>query len=608
MCDMLGARRFHALLALVLLTWSPRSAHAWVETHLVSDEIRVQVERSGMALVEHAVTLRVQGGPLRSFDLAIADTEALPEASGTATAAQGEGLALPLQVETRPDGALRVNVESSRGVSRGLYLFRVRYRTNLLGGDSLRREGAMVRLRLRGPAWQEGLDNARCTFVLPSAPSEPRVAADVTAQATGSTGDDESESGAFIPELKRYADRDELMLIRPHVARSEAVMWSVRIDPRALAEAHDDRLRPPPALRAPAEMAPAVRLAYGLAGLFLVVGFSILVACKARHTARQAQGLAKPRSLLPLPVVLRVALAGPALAAGLALQLWAEAPWCGTALVLLAMTAGWYQRPVWLRTPRGPGRWLALSDQDAFSAPAPARDAWLDASTKRGALTFALALLTAGATALIAAHFATHAGYVVLFDSAVLVPLFGTGRRRDLPPHPIAGAAPTLWRIAKKLRTDRALRTIAWARLPDGSDTFDELRLLCAPRVPLRGFSALEIGLLTLTGMGGSVQCPEILIRVLDGSPCHDALVRVLRGARFVRGRKPEERVVTVRPRLPSAAMTAALALRLLRCAEDSAVPQPAKPAKAGNTAARSSGMAERTANVGTSASPLQAM
>jgi len=165
-----------------------------------------------------------------------------------------------------------------------------------------------------------------------------------------------------------------------------------------------------------------------------------------------------------------------------------------------------------------------------------------------------------------------------------------------------------LARIAKRLRQDRGLRAIGWARLPDGSDTFDELRLLCAPRVPLRGFSALEIGLVTFTGMGGAVQCPELLIRVVEGSPCHDAMVKVLRGARFVRGRKPDERVVTVRPRLPSSAMTAALAARLLKCAEDGVAPHSTTPAKAGKTDARSAGKAERTANAGTVASPFHAM
>src|SRR6185295_119831 len=131
-----------------------------------------------------------------------------------------------------------VNVESPRGVSRGVFLFHVRYRKNLLSGDSIRRDGAMLKVGWTGPAWQEGLDNAKCTFVFPPAPTEPRPPGIAT---NPGAEEDEDETDVFLSQVRRSPDRDEVELIRPHVARSEAVRWSVRVDPRALS-ANDPRV------------------------------------------------------------------------------------------------------------------------------------------------------------------------------------------------------------------------------------------------------------------------------------------------------------------------------------------------------------------------------
>src|SRR6266511_2527347 len=129
------------------LTATPASA--WVETHLISDDVRVEVDRFGSATIDHGIVISAQ--------------------------TEKPGPTIPLQVMPRPDGALRVNVAGGRGLSRGIFLFHVRYRKNLLTGDNIRRDGAMLRVRWTGPIWQEGHDNARCTFVLPAAPTEPRA-------------------------------------------------------------------------------------------------------------------------------------------------------------------------------------------------------------------------------------------------------------------------------------------------------------------------------------------------------------------------------------------------------------------------------------------------
>jgi len=547
---------------------------AWVETHLISDDVRVEVDRSGSAIVDHGITMRIQGGPLRSFDLVAADADVVPLGDGMVISAQTEkgGSPIPLQVVPRPDGGLRVNVESGRGLSRGIFLFHVRYRKNLLAGDNIRRDGAMVRVRWTGPVWQEGHDNARCSFVLPAAPTEPRP----PGAAVNGENDDESddaEIGVFLSDVKRSADRDEVELIRPHVARSEAVTWSVRVDPRAFDAIEDPRLRPPPPPAPPKLVPVEQRAAYAAAAGALLLGFSVLVACKARQVHRHARGIAQPRALVPIPTSLRILFSGPLLALGIALQLKLEDPWWGTLLVLLAMALTWYLPPTWHLSPRGPGRWLPLADREAFAKPTAPRDAWLDTSTSKGRIFFGLSLVASVGATYVASRVSAYGAYLVAFNSAAFVPLFGTGRLRELRPHPLSGPGPILRRVAEKLRGVESVRAIAWARLPTGSAEFDELRVLCAPKVPLRGFIAIEVGLVMAPGLGGCIYLPEVLVRVVDASPCHEAFLRLLPGSRWVRGRRADERVMIVRPRLPTVTMTGALARRLLARAAETAPP-----------------------------------
>src|SRR5262249_8322045 len=160
-------------------------------------------------------------------------------------------------------------------------------------------------------------------------------------------------------------------------------------------------------------------------------------------------------------------------------------------VVLFAMGLVWYLQPALRRAPRSPGRWLPLSDAEAFARPARPKGTWLDARTPSGCVAFSLSLAVAAGLTYAASRISVYDAYRGASDSAILFPLFGTGSVRDLPGHPISGPGPLLRRIAERLRRRKSTRAIAWARLPEGSDQFDELRLLCAPKVPLRGFTGL---------------------------------------------------------------------------------------------------------------------
>jgi hypothetical protein len=604
-------------------------AAAWVETRLVTDEIRVEVDPSASAVIDHRITMRVHGGPLKSFDLASADKEVTPLESTVAVAgAEGSpGAQVPLELVERATGGLRVNVVSPRGLSRGIFVFHIRYRRPLLAGEDIRRDGAMLRVRWTGPSWPEGRDNVGCTFLLPSSPTEPRAP---VAPHTDQAASLDSSEGVFISQTKRAADHDEVLLLRPHVARAEAVTWTVYVDPRALGQVSDPALRPAPARAPRAELAPEKRAAYVGGAACLLFGFSLLVGIKARQVARLARGIAVPRPLIPLSTPLRVLLAGPTLAAGVALQLRLDDPRWGTFAVLVALALAAYRRPSWRRAPRGPGRWLLLADGEAFSEPDGEKGAWLDPGTIAGRILFVAAVAACAALGYAVSRASAYHAYLVAFDATVLLAVFGTGRLADLPPHPIAGPGPRLGRVARHLRARGDMRAVAWARLPDGGDAFDELRLLCAPKVPLRGFVGIEVGLVAVTGVGGSFYLPEVLVRVVDASPCHEAFRKLRPGARWLHGRRAEERVLSFSPRLPTLAMTAALAARLVEHARDlappSITPRPAPPskmerraplhrtggcslpnsAKAEKAATSSAGSGECASSAATTASPLQ--
>ena len=601
-------------------------AEAWVETRLVTDEVTVEVDRAASAVIDHRITMRVHGGPLQSFDLASADKDVTPlESTVSSAAAEGSSASVPLELVPRAAGGLRVNVVAPRGLSRGIFVFRIRYRRALLAGEDIRRDGAMLRVRWTGPSWPEGRDNVGCTFLLPSGPTEPRAPG---APARGDQGAPfDASEGVFLAETKRAADHDEVFLVRPHVARAEAVTWTVYVDPRALGQVNDPGLRPTTPRTPRADLPAEQRAAYVGAAAFLLFGFSLLVSIKARQVARHAHGIAVPRPLVPLPTSLRALLAGPALAAGVALQLRLDDPRSGTLAVLCALGLAAYRRPLWRRAPRGPGQWLLVGDGEAFAGPQPAAGAWLDAGTLAGRVLLGSALAGAAALTYAVSRVSAYHAYLVVFDATVLLALFGTGRLADVPPHPIDGPGPRLGRIARHLRAQAGIRAVAWARLPDGGSAFDELRLLCAPKVPLRGFVGVEVGLVAVTGGGGLFYLPEILVRVIDASPCHEAFRKLRPGARWVRGRRAEERVTSVAPRLPTLAMTTALAVRLIEHARDLAPPSiphgaAASPmrasaqrgggravpnsAKAGNTATRSAASGECASSAGTTASPLQ--
>lgn len=546
-----------AALLVAIWTLSGR-ASAWVESSVESDVATIDLGRDGRATVEHQILVKVRGGPFMGFELPGADTDAelMPNAS-VSEAESGHGAAptLPLIIDKKDDGTLRIEVDAPKGVRSGSYLFKFSYRTNFVARDLLQPSGTQVDLHWTGPRFDDGIDSARVVFRVPPATTPPHL------PEHGAAG--EPIDGLFIGNLRRAADKDELEVVRPHVAKGEPVVWRIETDAKAF-----DAFAPAatvPALAPAPDEAPlparvrAIAIGVGL-GILIVYALLVLLNFRATAEACKTRG-GSPRALIGIPVALRAVLAGASLAGAAAVGAFTELPTLAGALLLVAIVLA-VQLPPRAKAPlRAPGHWLPLSDEEAFGRPkrvVPGR--WLDAGSLRGFIVFALALAAfAGGAVRLLAHSPYHALMLAL-ASACLLPIFCTGRASELPADPVQEPRALLAWLAKRLRKNAALKVVPWARIPEASPDPDELRLLVMPRRALPGLTSIEVGVEYHHGIGGPIALPCVLVRAVDGSATYRALPR---SVVWSRGRKPEERVAVIRPKLPTRGMCLALVRRL---------------------------------------------
>ncbi len=559
-------RRHLAALASAALLLAAIPAHAaagWVETRVTAHAATVDVERNGTATVTQELGIRLRGGPLVELPLAGVDSDAepLPDATVICTDDQKFGT-VPLSVAREPDGSLKLTVERDRGLKTGSYVFRFSYRTQLAKRELIRRVGNHVELRWVGPRFDDGLDSARVTFRVPEANVAPMLPS--LGSSNGAINELDELGGVFVGNLRRAPGKDELEVMRPHVARGEPALWRVWVADSAFDAFTSVAAPTSPALLTSRELgeSPRERLSWLLGAVGAGLAFGLLVFAKW-HAFQAAAALrhAKAQALVPLAPGLRAALGGVLLGlAVIAGGRWDEPTLVGLLLLGVMACAALYATPGRI-APRGPGQWLPLSEHDAFSregTPLPGR--YLDASTLLGALV--LGVLVAGVLVL---HFLErqHSPYravELLLGSTVLLPVFLTGRAQELPAVPGGDPRRMLERVLGGLRR-RGLRAVPLARLPQGASNADELRLLVQPRGALAGLMAVEVGADHVLGLGGMVAEPYVLLRVREGSPCSQALPAQMS---FQRGRKPDERVAVLRPKLPTVAETLALVKELV--------------------------------------------
>lgn len=558
-----------------------RPALAWIETTVLADEVHVDVDKTGQAKVEHRLTLRIRGATMKGLTLAGAPVGAQPIPDVTATGIAKDGKeegTQTLTLVTTPDGALRIE---SPGLPRGTYAVKVRYTVNLQA--MMEPEGGMVRLRFPSLRYPNGIDSLKAVFAFPAAPEPPRVAGEAkeAQKAQSPAVAAVAEAGGFLSTLRRSPERDELELTKPHVSKGDQALFQLKVDPRALGAVENPSVVPPPAATVTRVVSESKldRQVFLLVGLGVAILMAALTAMKAKTVEERAAAHgAKARPWVPLPSTLRACLAGVVFAAGVACELFVHPPWIGAVVVALSMLLMAHRAPLTKPVARGPGRWLAVSEAEAFSGKAMKAGSFLDASSWQGMVGLVVALgAVAGATygAWVVSPY--HAPLAAL-DGLVVVALFLTGRETELPKATEARARKMLQKVQRALAKDPKVRAVPWARFENGSTTADEVRVLATPRRPRKGLLALEIGVVLASGSGGFVTCPAVLARVSEDTDAAEQLSRRFGDSRLVRGRKPGEKVLVLEPRDASVGTTLAVARALLSELEERPVVAAKRP------------------------------
>lgn len=590
-----------AFFASVDASASPVTGGGWQEAHRSADDVRIAVGPDGLARVEHHVRYRVVAGRFRSFELtgAFDGAELEPEAHVTvetspevrpgaaakdAKEAKEPKEPPPAHVERSPKtpGALRITIDDPKGLPRGSYVVDVAYKLDLVATKAIVRDGAMWRLAWTAPAAPEGMDGARVTFELPAAPTEPSLASS-------------EQSSTTIATARHAAGKDELELVRAHVPRGESVTWAVRVDPKAFPQVTSPELRTStpvaPAVTAPKDEPRALATAAGLALVAVVLGVARKRKQAALARACAASG-ALPRPLVPVPASIAPFAYGLSAALALAAFLGGSVV-VGSSLLVAAMALGAFRPPRVVARPRGPGRWAEVEDADVLVAPAAVAgegDA-LDLGTRRGRVTALVVVAIVAAVAALLREHVPYAHVAVPLVATALVPLFATGTRAQLPPSPIALAARFLAPARDALAASVDLSHAALvpiARLREGTKAVDEVRLACAPAVRIPGLRAIELALAT-SSEAPEAPIPQVLVRFDDASAAAAKVAAIAPGMAVVVGRAPEEKVLRVTPRVPTASSAARLVARLLGelegrregdrvAAGESVAPPPAPP------------------------------
>lgn len=579
---------FLASCGLALSGASP--AHAWVEQSVRSYHVHLNLESSGAIEIRHELVLGLRGGPLKVLEIeGIGEPgELLPDAVvSRATSADSGGY--PLLLERTEGDALRLSVAKEDGLRGGTYRFTFAYRKDALESGLLRADGERLLLTWVGPRLSSGIDSARVTVALPHAPLAPELPRTPDAAARG----------VLLGQVLRGPSRDEVELLRTHVAVGEPAVWQIAVDPRVLAERGSaleghasaltgSALSPGPSARLGVESEEVARAGWALAS-FVLFFVSLLVRQRALAVLSERRQ-ARTRPLVPGRGLLR-ALFGGLGAAGFTWAVeqhrigWALAG-AGVALIL-----GVELLPVRRVAPRGPGAWQPLSLAQS------SREAWpwsvrvLDLGSLPGFTVF-LGLVSSH---LYFAHRTLaedqFTALMIVVHGLLWTPLFLTGRSADFPEPPAVQAKPWL-RLLERARLRGVLTVESWCRVPLGSgsgasctDLADEVRLRLVLKEPPSGLRALEVAF--EEGPGAFVS-PCVLLRVVEGSTAEE---RLPLGLSWQRGPGPEEKVTVIHPRAPTKGHLLRLVTSVLAHLTHTAGTRGAPS----QTRARSEGRGERT-------------
>jgi hypothetical protein len=549
-------------LVLIAAVLVPLQASAWIETSVRSHQARVEVAKDGRALVRHELVLKVRGGPMKFLEIAGIGTEieALPDAV-VRSATEGSASKWPLSIGSLEDGGLRLKIGADRGIRGGSYLFDFAYKIDLEQLGLITRGPGVAEIRWIGPRLSSGVDSAKVVFVVPRAATAPRL-----------VPGDGAEGEVLLGELRRGEDWDEVELVRAHLAIGEPAVWKIEVAADALSDValSGAALRP---IDGSGEivrnLGGAVGLHEGAAFVRRLIGgglsfvFGLLLFIKARWISDEARRKgARLKPLLPGAPWLRAVYGASFVLGGVHFALQ-QRPWVAVAMGVAGLFSAAYLLPSRIVRPRGPGHWVQLDKSGAAGRRKWSKVQLFETTNARGFVFFTLLIVPLLVLAYRILPTSNYLSMMIGMFSLLLVPLFWTGRVRDLPGDAVEQARPWLSSLERAF-DPKLVQLQLWGRMPQGGErevqgethlVADEsrLRLLLAP-MPT-GLRSLEISF--EEGAGASIE-PCVLLRVTDDSVAKDCLPPEVP---WQRGRSSDERVALLRPTAP----TRAQLLRLLR-------------------------------------------
>jgi hypothetical protein len=600
-----------ALLAVAIVVAAP-AARAWVERTVRSDSVTIDVSRDGTAVVTHEILLAVRGGPLPEIAVEPVDADAELLEGATVTRAQsGHAAGLPLPLSATKMGARVVlRIVGQKGIRSGTHQIRFSYRTNLDAAGKLQPGRTSTSVEWTGPSFADGIDSARVVFRVPRGSVPPRLAS-ARPGADPVTMTDDAE-GVFLGTFRRAVDKDELEVVRPHMAKGEAVPWRITVDastfdvtPEPKVEEPQAELAPPLVKASAPKLAPDRRPVWAAISVLAVV-LATVVVMKSRWVEEACRRrAARARPLLPVPSPVRGLLAA-AFGVGAAVAvIGSTEPLLAAGALLVSMAFATHLPPRLSAALRGPGTWVRL-DADAAFAPRPRSERlpgrFVDVGTVPGFALFFACLALFVAAAIVVSRTSPYEAICVALGSAILFPIFCTGRGGELPPKSSVAPQELLEWLVGSLESSATLELHPLGRVPQGGTEHDELRLLVRPLPALPGFVALEVGIDFHQGLLGLLPLPYVIVRVHENTEAAEALPK---GLLWTRGRNADERVAVLRPKVPTRKITLKLVqhlVRRLRAPGASEGRQRGKP-----SSSRSMGNGQSTAKAGTPASPAHA-